>query len=38
MKQKCHHITITIKMKTHTKNDCQFDFNDEDFEDDLWRT
>lgn len=38
MKQKWHHITITIKLKIHTKNDCQLDFNDEDFWDDLWRT
>lgn len=30
MKQKWHHITITIKLKIHTKNDCQLDFNDED--------
>ena len=34
MKQKWHHITITIKLKIHTKNDCQLDFNDEDFGDD----
>lgn len=37
MKQKWHYITI-IKLKIHTKNDCQLDFNDEDFGDDLWRT
>ena len=36
MKRKWHHITITIKIKTHTKNDCQGDFNDEDFGDDLY--
>lgn len=30
MKQKWHRITITIKLKIHTKNDCQRDFNDED--------
>ena len=34
MKQKWHHITITIKLKIHTKNDCQLDFNDEDFGED----
>lgn len=31
-------IEDTIKLKIHTKNDCQLDFNDEDFGDDLWRT
>ena len=29
---------ITIKLKIHIKNDCQRDFSDEDFGDDLWGT
>lgn len=38
MKQKWHHITITIKLKISTKSDFERDFSDKGFENDLWRT